>query len=160
METIVNFGPALALFGAAIAASLGGAGSSVGVGLAGATGAGVTTEKPELFGKVLLLQALPGSQAIYGLVGFFLVFFFVGVENITTTSQGLEVLAACIPLGLTGLFSGMFQGRVSAAGMNVLANNPGDVGKAIILSAIVETFAIFGFLVTFLALNAIKGTLA
>lgn len=157
MEETINFGPALALFGAAIASALGGAGSSIGVGLAGAAGAGVTTEKPELFGKVLLLQALPGSQAIYGLVGFFLVFFFVGMENIQDTYTGLAILAACIPLGVTGLFSGMFQGKVSAAGMNILANNPGDLGKAIILSAIVETFAIFGFLVTFLALNAIKG---
>jgi V/A-type H+/Na+-transporting ATPase subunit K len=159
MEETLNFGPALALFGAAIASSLGGVGSSIGVGLAGASGAGVTTEKPELFGKVLLLQALPGSQAIYGLVGFFLVFFFVGMENIKDTYTGLAILAACIPLGVTGLFSGMFQGKVSAAGMNILANNPGDLGKAIILSAIVETFAIFGFLVTFLALNAIKGAI-
>jgi V/A-type H+/Na+-transporting ATPase subunit K len=155
-ETVVNYGPGLALFGAAIASSLGGAGSSIGVGLAGEAGAGVTTEKPELFGKVLLLQALPGSQAIYGLVGFFLVFFFVGIDNIVDTSMGLAILGACIPLGVTGFFSGMFQGKVSAAGMNILANNPGDLGKAIILSAIVETFAIFGFLVTFLALNAIR----
>ncbi|MBT4936878.1 permease, partial [Candidatus Peregrinibacteria bacterium] len=113
MEETLNFGPALALFGAAIASSLGGVGSSIGVGLAGASGAGVTTEKPELFGKVLLLQALPGSQAIYGLVGFFLVFFFVGMENIKDTYTGLAILAACIPLGVTGLFSGMFQGKVS-----------------------------------------------
>ena len=156
---IVNFGPAIALFGAAVAAALGGAGSSIGVGLAGATGAGVTTEKPELFGKVLVLQALPGSQGIYGLVGAFLVLFFVGLENIAETQQGWQIFFACLPLGLTGLFSGIFQGKVSAAGMNILAKNPADAGKAIILSAIVETFAIFGFLVTFLALNAIKGSL-
>lgn len=150
-----NLGPALAFLGAGIAAGLGGVGSAIGSGIAGNTAAGVTTEKPELFGQILVFQALPGSQAIYGLVGAFLVLFYVGFDGLSF-AQGFEVLAACIPLGLTCLYSAIYQGKVAAAGIQLLAKNPGEAGKAIILAAMVETFAIFGFLITFLVLNAIK----
>ena len=55
-----------ALIGAALAAGLAGVGSAVGVSLGGKAAAGVISEKPELFGRVLILQALPGTQGIYG----------------------------------------------------------------------------------------------
>ena len=68
---VVQWGLALAVLGGSIAVIFGGIGSAIGVGLAGQAGAGVTAEKPELFGKVLVLEALPATQGIYGfLVGF------------------------------------------------------------------------------------------
>ena len=57
--------------GAAIAVLLAGAGSAIGVGIAGQAAAGVVTEDPGKFAKVLILQLLPGTQGLYGLlIGF------------------------------------------------------------------------------------------
>ena len=64
-------GIVFALLGVAVAVILAGMGSAYGVGVAGQAAAGVVTEDPDKFAKVLLLQLLPGTQGIYGLlVGF------------------------------------------------------------------------------------------
>lgn len=160
---VTNWGPALAVAGAFLAAALGGIGSTLGVGMAGQAAAAVTAEKPENFGMALVLEALPGSQAIYGLMGAFLVFaFFLQDADIFAqidNSIGLQIFFASLPLAFTALFSGIYQGRVATAGMNALARNPSVFGKAIVLAAIVETFAILGFLATFILLNNLKGIL-
>ena len=55
----------ISLLGAAIAALFAGVGSAIGVGIAGQAAAGVVTEDPNKFSKVLVLQLLPGTQGIY-----------------------------------------------------------------------------------------------
>ena len=62
-----------------MAAGWAGAGSAIGVGIAGESGAGVMTEDPGKFGLVLLLQALPGTQGIYGLLIAFFAILKVGL---------------------------------------------------------------------------------
>ena len=145
--------------GAAIAALLGFIGSAIGMGLAGRAGSAVTAEKPELFGKILLMQALPGSQGIYGLVGAFLILNFAGLLGgggaELTLTQGLQYLMVGLPVGFAGLFSGMYQGGVSAAGISMIAKDDTLVARAIVLSAMVETWAIFGLLISFILLTAI-----
>ena len=71
-------GNTLALLGAAIAA-LAGIGSAKGVGIAGQAAAGVVAEDPKKFGKTLILQALPGTQGIYGLIISFLIMMKIGL---------------------------------------------------------------------------------
>ena len=71
-------GNVFALIGAAIAA-LAGIGSAMGVGIAGQAAAGVLAEDPKKFGKTLILQALPGTQGIYGLLMAFLIFIRIGL---------------------------------------------------------------------------------
>jgi V/A-type H+-transporting ATPase subunit K len=162
MEEIVStgWGLALALAGAGIAVGFGGIGSSVGVGLAGQAGAGVTTEQPEKFGKVLILEALPGTQGIYGFLIGFLILLFTGVltgePKDISTAQGLQLFFACIPCGLACLFSGIHQGKVSAAGMGMIAKDESQMGKAMVLSAMVETYAVLGFLISALLVFFIK----
>jgi V/A-type H+-transporting ATPase subunit K len=162
MEDIVStgWGLALALAGAGIAVGFGGIGSSVGVGLAGQAGAGVTTEQPEKFGKVLILEALPGTQGIYGFLIGFLILLFTGVltgePKDISTAQGLQLFFACIPCGLACLFSGIHQGKVSAAGMGMIAKDESQMGKAMVLSAMVETYAVLGFLISALLVFFIK----
>ena len=68
-----------ALLGAAISVALAGIGSAIGVGTAGRAAAGVVTEDPDKFAKVLLLQLLPGTQGIYGLLVAFLALSKVGI---------------------------------------------------------------------------------
>ena len=62
MSIMENLGIVYALLGAAIAVLLAGAGSAMGVGIAGQAAAGVVTEDPSKFAKVLIMQLLPGTQ--------------------------------------------------------------------------------------------------
>ena len=147
-------GTNLAILGAALAAFLGGMGSAKGVGLVGEASAGVITEDPSKFGKALILQALPGTQGIYGLITAFMVIFNLGILNGTpadlTLTQGGYYLFACLPIGLVGYFSAVKQGKVAVAGVHILAKRPDEFLKGVISSALVETYAIFALLVSLL----------
>jgi V/A-type H+-transporting ATPase subunit K len=146
--------------GASIAVFLGGMGSAIGVGIAGQAGAAVISEKPELFGKVLLIQALPGTQGIYGFLGGLLILIQIGLIGGDVGDISLDTawqfFFAALPVGLTGLVSGIFQGRVSVAGLQAVAKDPSNVGKAVIMSAMVETYAVLGLLVTILLVFSIQ----
>lgn len=160
MESMI--GVALVFAGAAITAVLGFAGSAIGMGYAGQAAAGVVSEKPNLFGKMLLLQALPGSQGIYGLVGAFLILNFSGIlggdgSAAIETGLGLQYLMAGLPIGLAGLVSGIYQGIVAASGASLIAKDESNMGRAIVLSVMVETWAIFGVLISFILLISIAG---
>ena len=153
-------GVGLAFAGAAIAAALGFSGSAIGMGHAGQAAAGVLGEKPQLFGKMLLMQALPGSQGIYGLVGAFLILNFSGILGgdasvSLTVAQGTQYLMAGLPIGISGYFSGMYQGMVAASGISMIAKDEANMGRAIVLSVMVETWAIFGVLISFILLISI-----
>lgn len=153
-------GLALAIFGAVLAVGLAGTGSALGVGIAGQAGSGVVTEDPEKFGKVLLLQALPGTQGIYGFLGAIMALQKIGllggaVPEISV-ALGWTILFACLPIAIAGLTSGICQGKVSVAAMGIIAKRPGELGKGIILAALVETYAVLGLLTTILLLNGIK----
>ena len=145
-----------AILGAALAALLAGIGSSIGVGIAGRAAAGVVTEDPEKFSKVLILQLLPGTQGIYGLLIAFIALSNIGVlgGNVRqlTTAEGLSFLMACLPMAFVGLMSAIMQGKTSVASIGVVAKKPEEFGKAMILPAMVETYAILALLVSILAI--------
>ena len=61
-------GGAIGMLGAGLAVCLAGAGSARGTGLAGEAGTGLLCEDPSKFGKVMILQVIPGTQGLYGLV--------------------------------------------------------------------------------------------
>ncbi|MDD3234196.1 MAG: V-type ATP synthase subunit K [Candidatus Omnitrophica bacterium] len=150
-----------ALSGAALAVFLCGIGSSIGVGIAGDAANGVLSEDPEKFGNMLLLVALPGTQGIYGFVAGFwasIIKLNLLTGNVPqlTAGQGLQIMAACLPIAVSGLFSGINQGRVCAAGIGVAAKQPQASMKALIYGALVETYAILGLVITLFLLNGIK----
>ena len=153
------YGIMFAIAGAVLAASLAGVGSILGVRTAAQASAGLVSEDPEKFGKVLLLTALPGSQGIYGFLAAIIIANSIGLLSgelvDLSIAQGWQVLIASLPLAITGLFSGMYQGRVAAAAVNIVAKNPEASGKGVILSAIVETYAVLGLLVTILLVNGL-----
>ena len=156
----MELGIALAVLGAALAVGLAGAGSALGMGAAGQAASGVVSEDPDKFGKALLLEALPGTQGIYGFLAAIMILQKVGLLGgeilAVSTSVGWSILFAALPIAITGLVSGLLQGRVSAAGMGVVAKKPGESGKAIILSAMVETYAVLGLLITILLVTSIQ----
>ncbi|MDI3542425.1 MAG: V/A-type H+/Na+-transporting ATPase subunit [Candidatus Atribacteria bacterium] len=153
-------GLAFALLGSALAIGLAGIGSAVGVGIAGEAGAGVLTEDPNKFGQILLMQALPGTQGIYGLLAGFWVLIKLGLFGGTPVdidpAQGVQILFACLPIAIVGLLSGIFQGKTSAASIGMIARRPEETGRAIILPAMVETYAVLALLATILLLNSIQ----
>lgn len=151
-------GNTLAILGAAIAVSLPCWGSARGVGMAGEAGAGLLTEKPEHFGKVLILQALPGTQGIYGLLIGFLILF-VNPEVLGGSLpmiHGAAYLFAALPIAIVGYFSAVFQARVSVSGLGILAKNPSEAMKGVIQAGLVETYAVLALLVSVLTVFSVS----
>ncbi|MFR5027554.1 MAG: V-type ATP synthase subunit K [Coprococcus sp.] len=155
----MTMGTVLALVGAALAVILAGMGSAYGVGVAGHMAAGAS-EDPSKFAKVLIIQLLPGTQGIYGLLVGFIALSNIGILSGTpkelTVAQGLMMLAACLPIAVVGLVSAMHQGKTAVAAVGIVVKKPDQFGKAMLFPAMVETYAILALLVSILAVNGIK----
>ena len=149
-------GTAIAFIGATFAVGMACAGSGKGVGIAGEAAAGVVSEDPGKFSKCLILQVLPGTQGLYGMVAWFFVLLTIGVfgggVQQLTIAQGLSIFCSCLPIALGGWLSAIYQGRVAAASINIVAKRPEEATKGIILCGIVEFYAILSLLATILLL--------
>ena len=124
MELLEKLGTILTLLAGALAALLPGIGSAKAVGKAGEVAAGVLTEDPSKFGKLLILQALPGTQGIYGLLTWFMVMQFSGLfsgQADLSWQTGLSYLMAVLPIAFVGYFSAIYQGRVAESGILLVA---------------------------------------
>lgn len=157
----LQWGQILALVGAAIAVILSGIGSSRGVGLAGQTASGVVTENPEVAGKLLVLQLLPATQGIYGFLVGVIILINTGVLGgqmvDVSVTQGLKFIAGSLPVGVIGWVSGIAQAQVAAAGMLLTGQRPDMSGRAITMTVMVETYAVFSLLISFLIVNSVMG---
>ena len=155
----MTMGTVFALFGAAVAVILSGMGSAFGVGVAGQAASGVVTEDPSKFAKVLIMQLLPGTQGIYGLLVGFIALSKIGLLSGSpaelSIQTGLMVFAACLPIAVVGLVSGRHQGKTSVAAIGIVAKKPDQFGNAMLFPAMVETYAILALLVSILAVNNI-----
>ncbi|MBO4251399.1 MAG: V-type ATP synthase subunit K [Clostridia bacterium] len=144
-------GEALAILGLALCAGLCGAGSAIGLYFTGSAASGVLAEDPKKFSKVLILVVLPATQGIYGFV-----FGILGLSAVTggalTDIQFAQIFGAAMPLAITGLISGIAQGRTAVGGIYAVAKNEGLSGKLILFPAMVETYAILGLVVSILLL--------
>ena len=150
-------GIGLAFLGAALAVGLCCIGSAKGTGLVGEAATGVISVAPEQFSKCLILQVLPGTQGLYGMVAWFFVLYVMGVFGgsgmaALSVTQGMTVFVSCLPIALGGLLSAIAQGRVAAASINIVAKRPNESTKGIILCGIVEFYAILSLLATILLL--------
>ena len=153
MITLDSIGTALALLGAAMAAFLAGIGSAKGTGIAGEAGAGLLCEDPSKFGKVMILQVIPGTQGLYGLVIGFVALSKMGALDGSISLDfytGLRYFMACMPIAFGGWLSAIAQGRVAAASINILAKKPNDWSKGMILCITVEFYAILSLLASML----------
>ena len=154
LESVGGLG--FAILGAALTAGLCCIGSAKGTGMVGEAAAGLTSEDPDKSTKCLILQVLPGTQGLYGFVALFLVLGQTGLLSGSvldlSLTQGLSFFAACLPIMLGGWLSAIFQGRVAAASINIVAKRPEEATKGIILCGIVEFYAILSLLATILLL--------
>ena len=148
-------GLALALLGAGLAVGLSCVGSARGTGIAGEAGTGLLAQDPSKSGKVMVLQLLPGTQGLYGLVVWFFALYqmgMIGGAADLTITRGMEYFVACLPMAIGGWFSAIAQGRVAAGSINILAKKPDDWAKGLILCGIVEFYAILSLLASMLML--------
>ena len=157
MSFLDSFGGlALTMLGAGLAVGLSCVGSAKGTGMVGEAGGGILSEDPSKSGKVMVLQLLPGTQGLYGLVVWFFCLFRIGMIGGTlkdlTVMQGLQYFFACLPMALGGLLSAIAQARVAVSCLNILAKKPDDWSKGIILCGIVEFYAILSLLASMLML--------
>ena len=156
-EFINQFGGlGLAFLGASLAVGLCCVGSARGTGIAGEAATGLLSEAPEHFSKCLILQVIPGTQGLYGLVIWFFALYTMGafsggIQPLTVT-QGLTIFVSCLPMAMGGWRSAIYQGRVAAASINIVAKQPNDWSKGIILCVIVEFYAILSLLASILLL--------
>ena len=157
---MISLGLVIAVFGAVLAALVAGLGSAKAVGMVGEAAAGVVAEDPSKFSKVLVLQLLPGTQGLYGLLTTVLCLSQLGVlggEAIElTVAKGIAYFAACMPITIVGYFSAVAQGRTAISGVNIVAKNPTQSSKALTMAAMVETYAILALLVSILVINGLK----
>ena len=159
MSFLESFGGlALALLGGGLAAGLSCVGSAKGTGYAGEAGAGLVSEDPGKFGKCMILQVVPGTQGLYGLVVFFVAIMNMGLLDGSAMNlsfvDGCRYFAACLPIGIGGLVSAIAQGKVAAASgsINLLAKNPDHWAKGMILCITVEFYAILSLLASMMML--------
>ncbi len=154
---MVHIGTAIGFLGASLAVGLACTGSAIGVGRAGQAAAGALSTNPNLFARALILQILPGTQGLYGLVIWFLALmklgFFTGVLAPFSVQEGLSFFASCMPVAFGCLLFGIAQGKMCSQSVSLLAKRSSELSKSIILVIMVEFYAILALLSTFLMLN-------
>ncbi|MBC8586495.1 V-type ATP synthase subunit K [Youxingia wuxianensis] len=153
-------GTVIAICGAALCATLAGIGSACGVQLGGKAAAGVVAENPNMFGKLLVLQALPGTQGIYGFLTAIIIIVRMGLLGGTpvevSVAQGWALFGAAMPIGIVGLLSAIYQGKTAVASIHMTAKQPDSSAKGITMTAMVETYAILALLVSILLVFGIQ----
>ena len=82
-----------------------------------------------------------------------------GILGLSAISAGMDPVAgakifgAAMPLAITGLISGIAQGKTAVGGIYAVAKNESLSGKLILFPAMVETYAILGLVVSILLLQ-------
>jgi V/A-type H+-transporting ATPase subunit K len=141
---------ALVILGCALAIGIAGIGSAIGLALAGSSAVAVTAEKPELFSKCLILQVLPMTQSVYGLLTAILLMMGAGLlgggSATVTPLMGMGAIWIGLAVGLTGT-SAINQGMVASSSISAVGRNPDVASRGIIYTVMPETIAIFGLLV-------------
>ena len=149
-----NWGIIWAALGAAVVTMLSGTGSAIGVGKAGQAAAGIVAEEPEKFSKALLLELLPGSQGIYGLIIAFLILSNSGIlgggAETLTAGMGLAYLMGALPCAVGCLTSAIHQVNVAASSIALVGKRGEGFGNGMTITLMVETYALFSFLVSLL----------
>ena len=126
----------------------GGIGSTIGVGMTSQAAAGLISEQPEKFGQALILELLSATQGFYGFVISFMIY--LQISGDISFQRGLFLFVAALPISITAIANGVWQGRGASAAMQILAKKPEHTTKGIIFVAMMETYAILGFVISFL----------
>ncbi|MFI3266483.1 MAG: V-type ATP synthase subunit K [Rikenellaceae bacterium] len=138
----------LAYIGVALMVGLAGIGSAYGTTIAGNAAVGAMKKNSSAFGNYMILAAMPGSQGLYGFVGYFMVQGLLTPE--ITIAQAAGIFGAGLIMGIVGLLSSVRQGQVCANGIATIGNGHNVFGNTLILAAFPELYAILGVATVFL----------
>ena len=144
-----------ALLGAVLALIGGGIGSSIGITYVNHVASGILVEEPDKFGPLLPLIAIPGTQGVYGLITAILVPILFKLSQLSG-HKGFLVFLACLPVALVCFLSAIYQGMSSVSASAMVARRTEEAGKALILPALVETYAVFSLILTIFLFTRIR----
>lgn len=139
-------GYAIAILGIALCVGLCGIGSCIGLYKTGSAASGVLGEEPKRYGKIVILVLLPATQGLYG--------FIIGIIASGAASAEMSLAAgwalfgAVLPMAITGLMSGIFQGRTAANCIYAVGRQESLSGKLVLYPAMVEFYAILGLIIS------------
>jgi V/A-type H+-transporting ATPase subunit K len=148
-------GYAWALLGGALAVIGGGIGSSMGITYIANVASGILTEDPEKFGPLLPIIAIPGTQGVYGFITGALVVFVMKPPSgwkALPPVIGFLIFIACLPVAFNCCVSAIYQGLTSAGAAGMVAKRTEEAGKALVLPAMVETYAVLSLITTIIML--------
>jgi len=134
----------LAIAGAVLALGLAGVGASLGQRMAASASSLLMAERPERFGITLILTVLVETSAIYGLLIAILIL--ARLDTANSLDQGIAALAAGVSVGVSGFTTGVGEGVAASASVGGVANREAIFGKALVLTVLPETGAIYGLL--------------
>ena len=143
----------IAYLGVAIMVGVTGLASSIGTSIAGMASIGAIKKNSGAFGNCLILAAMPGSQGLYGFVGYFMIQDFL-TPNITAI-QAIGIFGAGVLMATVGLMSSIMQSKVCANGITAIGNGHNVLGNTLILAAYPELYAILGIASVYLISVAI-----
>lgn len=150
----MNFLLFMVYVGMALMLGLAGVGSAIGVSIAGNATVGALKKNPDMFGKAMILSALPSTQGLYGFAAFFLTL--GALENLDPNTlnimQVLPIFSVGVAMGIVGWISAAKQASICANGIIEMSNGNDVFGKTMILAVFPELYAILAFAACFLAL--------
>ena len=139
-------GEIIGIIGIAVCVLACGIGSAVGLYKTGGAAAGVLGEDPKKFGKVLVLVLLPATQGIYGfIIG---IIASSGIADIASTTDGWALFGAVMPMAISGLVTGILQGKSAVNCIYAVGKQESLGGKLIIYPAMIEFYAILGLIIS------------
>ena len=140
-----------------LAAMIPGLVSAMSVHMVGVAAAAVTAEDPKKWSKLFVLEVIPGTQGFYGFIAGMLLMIGSGLFGgaLKAGVVGAAALVAMLPAVLQG-FTAYYQGRVCLAGVSATAKRSEAFTPSVIYAVMVETYAILGFITTFLLLIGLK----
>ena len=143
----------LAYLGVALMVGVSGLASAVATARCGMASVGALKKNGGAFGSYMILSALPGSQGLYGFVGYFMVSGLIAADM--SMLAGIGIFGAGLLMAIVTLSSALFQAKVCANGIAAIGNGNDVMGKTLILAAFPELYAILGVAATFLLAGAI-----
>lgn len=150
----------IAVVGALLAVCMTGMAASIGMCWIQQAAAGVVAEEPEKYGKTMVLQFVPSSNALYGFVVAFLVITqIIFGDGYATIGEGLLVVAFCLPIAIVGMVSCMAQAKVCVSGINMIAKRGELSGTAIVMALFIEMFALLSLIISMLGILSVTGVL-
>ena len=138
----------LAYVGIVIAIVVSGIASAYGVTITGNAAVGAMKKNADAFGNYMILSAMPGTQGLYGFLGYFLLSGFLVPE--ITWFQAVAIFFAGFALGMVNIFACFRQAQVCANGIAAIGSGHDVFGKTLILAVFPELYCIVALAATFM----------